>query len=174
MLWGMLDHFTIIVKYATDMKISERKCGIRSDNFLKELCDVEKSLYEFVKEPKMKEWTEIMADMRHKAAHNIILIPSVLLFETNDSKKTDIEIIEILKKEKHDFYRFLDANTIETLQPSWINDWRMKKMEIGAPGMIMVSKSNGTSYMRDPVNSVDYDLSKLIDFMDTFLNKLFN
>lgn len=122
----------------------------------------------------MTEWIGIMADMRHKSAHNIIPIPSVLVFETDDSKKPDIEIIEILKKEKPYFYRFFDANAIEALQPLWIDDWRMKKMEIGAPGMIMISRPDGTSYLKDPVISVDYDLSKLIDVMDTFLIKLFN
>lgn len=174
MLWGMLDHLTIVAKYAKNMDVAERDCGIHSKKFLKELCKVEKGLFEFVKEPKMTEWIGIMADMRHKAAHNIILIPSPLFFETDDSKKTDNEIIEILRKEKPYFYQFFDANTIKALQPLWIDDWRMKKMEIGAPGMIMVSKPNGKSYMRDPVISVDYDLSKLIDFMDSFLIKLFN
>lgn len=174
MLWGMLDHLTIVAKYAKNMDVVERDCGIRSDKFLKELCKVEKGLFEFVKEPKMTEWIAIMADMRHKAAHNIIPIPSALLFETDDSKKTDNEIIEILKKENLYFYRVFDANTIEALQPLWINDWRMKKMEIAAPGMIMISKPNGTSYLRDPVISVDYDLFKLIDVMDAFLNKLFS
>jgi hypothetical protein len=174
MLWGMLDHLTILAKYAKKMDVPERECGIRSKKFLKELRKVENDLYNFVKKQEMDEWIGIMADLRHKAAHNIIPIPSVLLFETDDSKKTDSEIIEILMKEKPDFYRLFDAKAIETLQPAWIDNWRMKKMEIGAPGMIVVSKPNGTSYMRDPVISVDYDLSQLIDVMDTFLIKLFN
>jgi len=174
MLWGMLDHLTIVAKYARNLKVSERGCGIRSNNLLKELRDVERGLFDFIKEKEMSEWIGIMADMRHKAAHNIIPIPSVLVFETDDSKKPDTEIIEILKKEKAGFYKLFDANTIEALQPSWIDDWRMKKMEIAAPGMIMISKPNGTSYLKDPVISVDYDLSKLIDVLDAFLTKLFN
>lgn len=174
MLWGMLDHLTIVTKYARNMSVVERHCGIHSDVFLKELCKIRKDLFTFVKKPEMTEWIGIMADMRHKAAHNIIPIPSLLVFETDDSKKTDIEIIEILKKERPNFYRLFDANTINALQPSWIADWRMKKMEIVAPGMVMISKSNGTSYMRDPVISVDYDLSKLIEVMDAFLSKSIN
>lgn len=174
MLWGMLDHLTIVAKYAKNMNIVERYCGIRNKKFLKEFREVEKDLSEFVEEQKMKEWIEIMADMRHKAAHNIIPIPSLLVFETNDSKKTDIEIIEILKQEKSYLYRYIDANAIEALQPLWIAEWRRKKMEIVAPGMVMISKPNGNSYLRDPVLSVDYDLSTLIAVMDAFLVKLFN
>jgi hypothetical protein len=37
----------------------------------------------------------------------------------------------------------------------------------------MVSKPNGRGYMRDPVISVDYDLSYLIAMMDAFLVTLF-
>ena len=47
-------------------------------------------------------------------------------------------------------------------------------MEIGAPGMVMVSKADRKSYLRDPVISVDYDLSNLVAVMDAFLVKLFN
>lgn len=174
MLWGMLDHLTIVAKYARNLGVDERSCGIRSKRFWKEFRVVENGLSEFVKAPKMAEWIGIMADMRHQAAHNVILIPSALLFETDDSKKTDDEIIEILKKEKPHLYRFFDAGFIEAQQPIWIADWRMKKMEIGAPGMVMVSKPDGKSYMRDPVISVDYDLSNLVAVMDAFLVKLFN
>ena len=174
MLWGMLEHLTIVAKYARNLNIDERECGIRSKKFWKEFSVVEKGLSGFMKGPKMTEWIGIMADMRHQAAHNVILIPSVVVFETEDSMKTDDEIVEVLMKEKPHLYRFFDAASIEALQPSWIEDWRMKKMEIGAPGMVMVSKPDGTSYMRDPVISVDYDLSNLIAVMDAFLVKLFN
>ena len=39
--------------------------------------------------------------------------------------------------------------------------------------MVMISKPDGKSYMRDPVLSVDYDLSHLIAVMDAFLITLF-
>jgi hypothetical protein len=174
MLWGMLEHLTIVAKYARNLDVDERSCGIRSKPFWKKFSVVENGLSEFVKGPRMTEWIGIMADMRHKAAHNVILIPSLLFFETDDSKKTDDEIIEILRKEEPHLYRFLDAGSIEALQPSWIAHWRMMKMEIGAPGMVMVSKPDGKSYLRDPVISVDYDLSNLVAVMDAFLVKLFN
>ena len=173
MLWGMLEHLTIVAKYARKLDIAERACGIHSKAFWKEFRVVEKGLSEFVKGPTMTEWIGIMADMRHQAAHNMIPIPSLLVFETEESKKTDDEIIEILKKEKPHLYQFLDAASIGVMQPSWIADWRMKKMGIDAPGMVMISKPDGKSYMRDPVLSVDYDLSHLIAVMDAFLITLF-
>jgi phosphoribosylanthranilate isomerase len=173
MLWGMLDHLTVVAKHARHLDIPEKVCGIRSKEFWKVFRGVEDSLAGFVKGPKMTEWIVIMADMRHQAAHNMIPIPSLLVFETEDSKKTDDEIVEILKKEKPHLYQFLNAASIETMQPSWIADWRMKKMEIAAPSMVMISKPDGRSYMRDPVISVDYDLSYLIAVMDAFLVALF-
>jgi len=174
MLWGMLEHLTIVAKYARNLGVDERSCGIRSKRFWKEFRVVENGLSKFVKTPKMAEWIGIMADMRHQAAHKVILIPSVLLFDTDDSKKTDDEIVEILRNEKPHHYRFFDAEFIEAQQPIWIDDWRMKKMEIGAPGVVVVSKHGGKSYLRDPVISVDYDLSYLVAVMDAFLVKLFN
>jgi hypothetical protein len=174
MLWGMLDHLTIVAKYARNLKISEKNCGIRSEKFWKEFRAVEKGLTYFIKGPNMSEWIGIMADMRHQAAHNIIPIPSLLVNETPDSKKSDDEIVEMLKKEDPHLYRFLDPGTIEACQPTWITMWRMKKMEIVGPGMVKVAKPDGTGYLRDPVISVDYDLSNLIAVMDAFLVKLFN
>ncbi len=174
MLWGMLDHLTIIAKHARDMRISERYCGIRSKDFWKEFRKIENGLYNYIKGKDISDWINIMADMRHQAAHSIIPIPSLLVNETTDSKKSDDEIIEILKNEKSSLYRIFDSQTIEALQPSWIADWKWKKMEIVAPGMIRITKPDGTGYMRDPVVSVDHDLSNLIAVMDAFLVKLFN
>jgi hypothetical protein len=37
-LWGMLDHLTIIAKWARTLKIDERYCGIRSPKFLDRVC----------------------------------------------------------------------------------------------------------------------------------------
>lgn len=174
MLWGMLDHLTIVAKYARNLKISEKQCGIRKKRFWKEFCAVDNGLAGFITGPKMSEWIGIMADMRHQAAHNISPIPSLLVNETPDSKKSDDEIVEMLKKESPHLYRLLDPETVEALQPTWITMWQMKKMEIVGPGMVKVAKPNGTGYMRDPVISVDYDLSNLIAVMDAFLVKLFN
>lgn len=173
MLWGMLDHLTIVAKYARHLNITEKACGIRSKEFWKVFRGVENGLSRFVKGPKMSQWIGIMADMRHQAAHSMIPIPSLLVFETEESKKSDDEIIEILKKEKPHLYQFLDAPFIDAMQPTWIADWRMKKMEIGAPSMVMVSKPDGRGYMRDPVISVDHDLSYLIAVIDAFLVSLF-
>ena len=174
MLWGMLDHLTVIAKHARNMKIDERNCGIRRKAFWKEFKKIENSLYNYMNGRYINDWINIMADMRHQAAHNIIPMPSILVNETTDSKKSDDEVIDILKAEKPYLYKVFDSETIEALQPSWIADWRWKKMEIVAPGVIRITKPDGTGYMRDPVISVDYDLSNLMAVMDAFLVGLFN
>jgi hypothetical protein len=173
MLWGMLDQLTIIAKYARNLRINERWCGIRRKNFWKEFGAIENELTAFIMRQDISEWISIMADMRHKAAHNTISIPSVLLSETADSKRSDDEIVQILKKEKPLLYRFLDSETIEAQQTLWIQMWRVQKMEVVAPGMVMGVMPDGRTYMRDPVISVDYDLFNLIAIMDAFLVKLF-
>ncbi len=174
MLWGMLDQVTVIAKHARDLKINEWRCGISSKDFWKKFGAIENGLAAFINGPGISEWISIMANMRHKAAHNTIPIPSLVLSETVESKKSDEEIAEILRKEKPHLYRFLGSKAIEVLQPSWITAWRMQKMETVAPGMVVGTKRDGTVYMRDPVISVDYDLSNLIAVMDAFLVKLFN
>jgi hypothetical protein len=174
MLWGMLEQLTIIAKHARELKVSERMCGIRSKAFWKEFRVVEKGLAAFIKRPNVEEWITVMADMRHRAAHNVIPIPSLLLNETADSRRSDEEIVVILRREEPHLYQFLDSKAIEALQPSWITAWRMRKMEIVAPGMVTFTKPDGSGYMRDPVISIDYDLSYLIGIMDAFLVKLFN
>jgi len=81
LLWGMLDQLTIIAKYAYNLSIKEKTCGINSNKFWNKLN--EPKLYKFISESKISEWIDIMAEMRHHAAHKGIKVPTELLIETN-------------------------------------------------------------------------------------------
>jgi hypothetical protein len=174
MLWGMLEQLTVIAKHVRNLPIKEKQCGIQSKDFWKAFGEIEKGLQSFVKEPKMSEWISLMADMRHKAAHNTIPIPTLFLTHTDESRRDDEEIAEILRKEEPELYRFMDSQTIEAMQPTLITMWREQKMEIIADGMVTGTTPDGRTYIRGQVISIDYDLSNLIAIMDAFLVKLFS
>jgi len=113
-----------------------------------------------------------MADMRHAAAHREMLLPSVLVRESEADKKSDAEISEILNREEPDFYDGLSEGAREILEPHRIWLWRMNQLETIASNVVIVQKQKG-GYIRSPVDSVDYDLGMLTAIMDAFFVVLF-
>ena len=126
-LWGMLDHLTIITKHSRDLKVEEKDCGIRSKKFWKEFGQHEPSLRNYIKGPLINNWISTMADMRHLAAHKTIQTPTALDIETEDSKKSDEEILEILRREEEDIYTILPKDVVKTIESQMIFNWRMRK-----------------------------------------------
>lgn len=174
MLWGMLEQLTIIAKYACKLRIIERHCGILSANFWKEFKNKEPQLTAFIKNKKIYDWINVMADMRHHAAHKGIKSPTEVVIETEDSEKSDEEILSILRTK----YKILHENLItkpyiEKIEPMLISEWRVRHMKIIVPSMVVIKDKNGKTYMRDPVISLDYDLNMLHTIMDAFIVKLF-
>jgi hypothetical protein len=174
MLWGMLEQLTIIAKYICNLSIIERRCGILNKNFWKEFKKKEPGLTSFIKSRKIYDWINIMADMRHHAAHKGIKIPTPMVTETEDSQKSDEEILSILRTK----YKILHENLatksyIEEIEPMLISTWRAMQMKVIAPSMVVIQDKNGKTYMRDPVISLDYDLNMLNAVMDAFLVRLF-
>ena len=95
----MLDQLTLIAKYVKNLSLADKNCGISSDLFWDEMRPKEKALVRFMKDPPIRPWIEIMSDMRHRAAHSLIPMPAEVLTETEESQKTEDEILENLKKE---------------------------------------------------------------------------
>lgn len=171
-LWGMLEQFTLIAKYALDLKVTERECGIRSENFWKKFSKKEEELAKFIKSQPIDEWISIMADMRHLAAHKAIQAPAELVIQTEDSKKSDNEILKIVRKENADVFKILPEPIVKILESQMIYHWRMKKMKRMAHNIVYIKRNDG-EYFRSPVGSIDYDLARLTAVMDAFLTKLF-
>jgi hypothetical protein len=174
MLWGMLEQLTIIAKYICNLSIIERYCGILTKNFWKEFKKKEPELTAFIKSQKIWDWINVMADMRHHAAHKGIKSPTEVVTETEDSQKSDGEILSILR----DKYKILHNNLatksyIEQIEPMLISVWRARHMKVIAPSMVAIQGKDGKTYMRDPVISLDYDLNMLNAVMDAFIVKLF-
>lgn len=168
----MLDHLTIIAKWARGLKIDEKYCGIRSKNFLKEFKIREPNLARFLEQPRISNWVSLMADMRHAAAHRTLALPTVLLAETEESKKSDEEILQVIRKKRSYMYQVLPKQVMKSMEPMMINLWRIDKMKVVAPSMVYM-KGEKETYLRDPVISIDHDLQYLTAIMDAFLVVLF-
>lgn len=172
-LWGMLDHLTIVAKYARDLKIDETQCGIQRKKFWKEFNTTDPRLSIFLNQRKISKWISVMADMRHAAAHRDLALPTSLLQDTEESRRSDAEILEIIKQERSYKYQSLLGPIMKSMEPMMIWLWRIGKMKVVAPNMVVIKNEQGT-YLRDPVISIDHDLQYLTAIMDAFLVALFN
>jgi len=176
LIWGMLDHLTVIAKYVYNLSIREKDCGIKSNEFWKEFKTKEINLCKFIKEPRISEWISIMAEMRHHAAHKGLKIPTRILEETDESKMSDEDILEIIRNENKDtelMYQLLSEDYIKKVyEPNLVTKWRLSKMREIAPGMVFIRIKNKTALI-DPVMNVDYDLERLNAVIDAFIITMF-
>ena len=172
-LWGMLEQLTILAKHARTLAVPERQCGIRSKEFWKEFQAIERGLAKFVASAPITGWIDIMADMRHRAAHKVMPMPTEVLEDTEDSRKRDDEIWEILKREDPDLVGFLPQTLVNTFKPQMVFHWRISKMKRVMQNVVMFEGKQG-EYVRSPVLSIDFDLGYLNAVMDAFLINLFS
>lgn len=176
LLWGMLDHLTVIAKYAYNLSIKERYCGINRDKFWGKFKSKEPNLFKFIKVSPISEWINIMAEMRHHAAHKGIKIPTRILVETDESKMSDEDILNIIRNVNNAselMYQLLPNDYIKKVhEPILVNEWRISKMKEIAPSMVLIKMKNRT-VIRDPVLSVDYDLERLNAVIDAFIIIMF-
>lgn len=173
LLWGMLDHLTVLAKYTKGLRIEERNCGIKYQAFWQELSQKCPGLERLVKDTKVDEWIDQMADMRHASAHRGIPVPTQLREVTAESEKSDEEILEIVKKEKAVWYALFSPEFMKRVEPTMVWHWRMSKTKMIMPNIVEIKGRNKT-YLRDPVGSIDYDLGRLTALMDAFVIGLFN
>jgi hypothetical protein len=109
--------------------------------------------------------------MRHAGAHHSMLLPSQAVIETEESKKTDAEIQEILRREDPEWYESMRPEAIAAFEPQRIWLWRLEKMKVLGENMVFVRRGE-TAYMRGPVVSIDADLQTLNEIVDAFLEAL--
>ena len=169
-----MDQLTVIANYKTKLELDEIGCGIRNQKFWKIFRSYEPELADFIKSDSISNWINVLADMRHHVSHKTIKIPAPIMSEAEGPKKTDEEILEIIKKEHSEMYRVFPESYMKEQEPMMIANWRAKNMKMIAPSMVVIKKKNGTGYFRDPVVDVDYDLNMLNAIIDAFLVKLFN
>lgn len=173
LLWGMLDHLTVLAKCAKELGIDEKNCGIKYQAFWKQFGQKCPGLERLVKDAKVDEWIDQMADMRHAAAHRGIPVPTQLREVTEESEKSNEEILEIVKKEKAAWYTLFPPEFMRRVESQMVWHWRMSKMKMIMPSIVEI-KGRGKTYLRDPVGSIEYDLERLTALMDAFVIGLFN
>ncbi len=171
-LWGMLEQLTLIAKYKMNLKIDDEKCGIKSQLFWNQIRPHAENLEQFVNSNPIKDWINLMADMRHLAAHGGIPMPTYYVEDTEESTKSDEEILVLVKEEYADFYMDLPPELMQQLEPSLINQWRLQNMQIISEGVVFIERK-GRRYMRNTVVSIDYDIERLNAVLDAFLVTLF-
>ncbi len=172
LLWGMLDQMTVIAKYRKGLRLEEQHCGIRKKDLWRQYH--EPGLESMVQNGRIGEGISLMADVRHQAAHSAIPIPSEVLMDTDESKQSDEEIRQIVRREKPFLYRVLPPSLVAAMEPQMISQWRVRHMKRLAPSMVVMRNKQGPGgYMRDPVISIDADLAHLVVVMDAFLVCLF-
>ena len=96
--YGVLDHLTVITKYALNLEINERYCGILSKDYRKLIEKKVPELHIFLERQDIKEWIKLMSDIRHPSAHRSIPIPTAILRNTEVSQWPREKIIENLKE----------------------------------------------------------------------------
>lgn len=173
LLWGMLDHLTVIAKYRFGLHIDERDCSINNKKFWNETEPYHRGLFSFIYSIKIQKWLAMMADMRHHAAHKTIKVPSELLEEGSEPKLSDEEIAEILREEHRSAYYFFPERML-AMESQNIAIWKINKMKVLAQRMIYIHRRDGTAYMIDPVLAVDHNLERLNAIIDAFMCALFN
>jgi hypothetical protein len=171
LLWGMLEQLTLIAKHSWMLRINERDCGIKSNKFWEEFSQKEPSLMKFITTGSINEWISKMADMRHSAAHKIIQMPTELYIETEESKKSEAEVVEIVRKENAELLAVFPEDMKRLIESQLIFQWRMKKMKRIGHNIVVIDKKH-SGYVWSPVISIDYDLAYLNAVMDAFLAKM--
>jgi len=168
LLWGMLDHFAVIAKYKCDLDIDERHVGIRSSKFKKKLSEHHPDLVRFIESEMINEWIEIIADMRHQAAHKVIATPSDIVVHTDESQMSDEEVWELIKDDEK-WILDLPTDSIESIKALKIYIWKTNRLQRISHNMIVINKKDGRSYCREAIGSLNYDIDRLNVFIDAFM-----
>lgn len=170
--WGLLDHLTLVANRHLGLGVPENRCGIASDEFWSASATRAPLLRKAVKQPKLNDWIAVMADMRHPAAHKAMLLPTQLVSHTAESQLSDVEVLEILKKEDPELFERFDSDALRAMEPLMVSNWRFQKLKILADGVVHV-QGQSRSYFRPALNSVDYDVRMLNEILDILIGELF-
>lgn len=177
LLWGMLDHLCLLANIVFKLGIKPHLCGIRSSTFLNSIKANRPNFHKFISLTTVSEWIDLMADFRHAAAHKLIPMPTKLAAETEDFRKTDSEILEIIKTSNPQQFATLEEATSpemrKVLEDLYVFTWRRGAVRHIADHVVLLRGKQGT-YWRSPVISIDHDLNMLTGVVDGFLVALFN
>jgi len=141
LLWGLLDHLTVIANYALGLNVPMVNCGIQQVPFWGE-CQLRcPALFSVIKEQSVDEWIKIIADIRHRAAHRTLPTPRPLYRETEESSRPKEEVRGIVLKENRDILERASATSNEAFEwmvEAMIDEWRFEHAELVSETMVLV------------------------------------
>ena len=116
-----------------------------------------------------------MIDFSHAVTHQVIPMPTEIIVDTEDCKKSKDEIVKILESDEYwSFMGKIPSDDIKSiLMDQAVFEWRNKKRKRLADHMVQFKNKKDQYYWWSPVISVDHDLAKLTGIMDAFLVGLF-
>lgn len=176
LLWGLLDHLTVIANYALGLNLPHKKCGIQKGRFWRECESRCPQLASVIKGEALSEWIETIAYMRHQAAHNTLPVPGPLYVETEESTKPREEIRKLVLEQNQDILQRAAATSEEAFEwmvEAMIDQWKLEKAQLVSESMVFV-RVKGEYGFRDPIVSTDYDLERGFAICDAFLIACFS
>ncbi len=131
--WGLLDHLTLVANRHLSLGLPDNRCSISGDEFWAAVSTRSPALRKAVKQqPRVNDWIAVMADMRHPAAHKAMLLPTQLVSHTAESKLSDAEVLEILKREDPEPFELFDQEALQAMIPFMVSNWRHQKLKVTA------------------------------------------
>ncbi len=129
-------------------------------DFFKAIKNTNQDLYEYLSDEEFQEWFTIIKQMRHKSAHQNLILTTPFLSQTEKSKMSDEEIDVILYKNKP----VVDSRLAEMLGKKFIEEkkgtdrykYRLKHMnkELDYFGQIEL---DGKVWTFDPIARITID-----------------
>ena len=114
-VWGMLDSLAGIANRQLGLGVHPFRCGITQNRFLDALSQKRPGLARFIKGHRSK-WIDVLGDVRHPVAHSALRLQSDVVRSSEDSRKTDAEISDILRREDPETYAVLPRDMLRALE----------------------------------------------------------
>jgi len=171
-MWGLLDHLTLMANRHLTLRLPDNRCSISSKEFWAAMATRLPPLSDFRKEPRVRDWISVMADLRHPAAHKAMLLPTRLVSHTAESQRSDEEVLAILREQEPETFEMFPRHVLDAMIPHMISNWRFQNLKILGDGIVHV-QGTSRSYVRPALNSLDHDVALLDEVMDAFIAGLF-
>jgi len=172
-IWGMLDALAGIANRRLSLGLDPRQCYLAREEFLSALKEKHPGLARFVKEHRAR-WVNVIGDVRHPVAHSALLLQQDVVVDTEESRKSDEDILAIVREEEREFLASIPPEWAPSIEANLIWRWRDAKRKIQSDDVIYVENPAGGGYLRGPVVSIDFDLDMLNAFVDAFLVACFS
>ncbi len=167
-IWGMLDTLARAANVRLSLGFDENRCGLDDGEFVKALRAGARALAARALDD--RDWIARIGSVRHPAAHSALLLQQDVVADTEESLKSDAEIVEILRAEEPDFNEGLPPDLVTQCESMRIAEWRAARRRTITEDAIYVERRGGGGHLWHPMASLDFDLAKLDAIIDASLD----